>query len=315
MSKIILNMIVKNEAKIIKRCLDSVWGMVHEIVIVDTGSTDGTPEVIAEWGKENEYYPHIRYCKFENFSQARNEALKRVKELCDPDDYILFLDAGMVLEKKYYVSFDLVEDHYTFEHKFPNSDTTWRNTRLVKAKHALKWVGACHEYLETSASPVFSDQLMITCNQDGGNQTGQASRYLRMLLEDFPKLKGYEKVRTQFYIAQTYFDLEDYGEAINWYIFSNSAPISDEERFYAKYRYAFCLWVLGEPIELIEENFLFAWQRRPWRIEPIYELVRMLKINCPNQKKKIEAYQRVIDNTPLPEDDVLFVEKEKYNAK
>jgi glycosyltransferase involved in cell wall biosynthesis len=41
-------MIVKNEAKAIRRCLDSVLPHIHSWVIMDTGSTDGTQNIIRE---------------------------------------------------------------------------------------------------------------------------------------------------------------------------------------------------------------------------------------------------------------------------
>ena len=48
--KICLNMIVKNESKIIERLLTSVLGFIDEIFIVDTGSSDNTIEKIMKWG-------------------------------------------------------------------------------------------------------------------------------------------------------------------------------------------------------------------------------------------------------------------------
>ena len=52
MTKICLNMIVKNEAHVIRRGLDTVKPFIHHWVIVDTGSTDGTQEIIREHLKD-----------------------------------------------------------------------------------------------------------------------------------------------------------------------------------------------------------------------------------------------------------------------
>ena len=45
MVTISLCMIVKNEEKILRRCLDSIKGLMDEIIIVDTGSTDNTRKI------------------------------------------------------------------------------------------------------------------------------------------------------------------------------------------------------------------------------------------------------------------------------
>ena len=66
-----LCMIVRNEERHIKRCLESVKGLVDEIIIVDTGSTDNTVSIAKRLGAN--VYLH----EWENdFSKARNESLK-----------------------------------------------------------------------------------------------------------------------------------------------------------------------------------------------------------------------------------------------
>ena len=42
-------MIVKNEEKTLRRCLDSLKGLADEIVIADTGSTDATKEIAQQY--------------------------------------------------------------------------------------------------------------------------------------------------------------------------------------------------------------------------------------------------------------------------
>ncbi|MDP7269434.1 MAG: glycosyltransferase, partial [Pirellulales bacterium] len=43
-------LIVKNEAHVLEPCLESLAGWVDEIVVLDSGSTDGTPELAAQYG-------------------------------------------------------------------------------------------------------------------------------------------------------------------------------------------------------------------------------------------------------------------------
>ena len=85
--KISLCMIVKNEETTLPKCLGSVKNFVDEIVVLDTGSTDKTPQIAAQFGAKVHYFTWNN-----NFSDARNEALKYVT-----GDWILVLDADETL--------------------------------------------------------------------------------------------------------------------------------------------------------------------------------------------------------------------------
>ncbi|MBD2625893.1 tetratricopeptide repeat protein [Anabaena variabilis FACHB-164] len=81
--KLSLCMIVKNEETALPKCLSSVKNVVDEIVVLDTGSTDKTPQIAQQFGAK---LYHFEWCN--NFSKARNEALKYVT-----GDWVLVLDA------------------------------------------------------------------------------------------------------------------------------------------------------------------------------------------------------------------------------
>ena len=85
--KLSLSMIVKNEKDVLARCLKSVKSIVNEIIIVDTGSTDKTPEIAKEFGATI-----LRYEWTDNFCAARNFSLDYVT-----GDWVLVLDADEVL--------------------------------------------------------------------------------------------------------------------------------------------------------------------------------------------------------------------------
>lgn len=80
-------MIVKNEELALPKCLGSVKGVVDEMVVLDTGSCDRTPEIAREFGAR---VYHFEWCN--DFSAARNESLKYVQ-----GDWVLVLDADEVL--------------------------------------------------------------------------------------------------------------------------------------------------------------------------------------------------------------------------
>ena len=90
--KICLSMIVKNEAHVIERCLRSVFPFVDAWVICDTGSTDGTQEIVRQVmaGKPGLLVER----PWVNFAHNRNEALRLAQER---GEYVFFIDADETL--------------------------------------------------------------------------------------------------------------------------------------------------------------------------------------------------------------------------
>lgn len=82
-----LCMIVKNEELALPSCLSSVKGVVDEIVVLDTGSSDRTPEIAKDFGAR---VYDFEWCN--DFSKARNQSLKYVQ-----GNWVLVLDADEVL--------------------------------------------------------------------------------------------------------------------------------------------------------------------------------------------------------------------------
>ena len=82
-------LIVKNEAKVIRRCLDSVRGLVNTVVIVDTGSTDRTKELARGFGARIFEFPWV-----DSFAAARNESLRHATS-----QWCFWLDADDKLDE------------------------------------------------------------------------------------------------------------------------------------------------------------------------------------------------------------------------
>ena len=66
-----LSMIVKNESRIIERCLDSTKNLVDCISICDTGSTDNTVEIIEDYLKKNNIPGKVHHHTWKNFGHNR----------------------------------------------------------------------------------------------------------------------------------------------------------------------------------------------------------------------------------------------------
>ncbi len=101
MIRISLCMIVKNEEKVLDRCLASIFDLMDEIIIVDTGSTDRTKEIA---GKYTGRIYDFAWC--DDFSKARNFAFE--KAACD---YIYSADADEVLDEENHEKFRLLKEN------------------------------------------------------------------------------------------------------------------------------------------------------------------------------------------------------------
>ena len=95
MASISLCMIVKNEEAVLKRCLDSIADLMDEIIIVDTGSTDRTKEIAADYTSKIYDY---RWAN--DFSAARNFSFSKATM-----EYIYAADADEVLDEENHMRF------------------------------------------------------------------------------------------------------------------------------------------------------------------------------------------------------------------
>ncbi|HRF58451.1 MAG TPA: tetratricopeptide repeat protein [Fimbriimonadaceae bacterium] len=96
-SRVSACLIVKNEAKMLRRCLESLQGWIDEIVVVDTGSSDDTVAIAEACGA---VVGHFEWC--DDFSAARNASIELAS-----GDWILWIDADEVVDSR---SVDRIRD-------------------------------------------------------------------------------------------------------------------------------------------------------------------------------------------------------------
>ncbi|MEK7432479.1 MAG: glycosyltransferase, partial [Cyanobacteriota bacterium] len=89
--KISVCIITKNEEKYIEKCIESVYGIAYEIIILDTGSTDKTKEIVNKFDKVKLFETTWK----NDFSSARNECISYVT-----GDWILSIDGDEILYKE-----------------------------------------------------------------------------------------------------------------------------------------------------------------------------------------------------------------------
>jgi len=144
-----LCMIVKNEEKVLQRCLDSVYGIVDEIVIVDTGSTDSTKEIALK------YTSKVYDFEWTNsFADARNFAQQQAT-----GEWILVLDADEYVDQENLKEMievlkktdESVEAYdviiYNFMGVYGERVLQHRHTRIYRNSPHLRYDRAVHEQL------------------------------------------------------------------------------------------------------------------------------------------------------------------------
>lgn len=301
MSDLIAGLIVRDEAKNIQDCLDSVLPITNRAIIIDTGSRDATISLIEEHPIEAE----IHTTEWVNFGYNRTHLFEVAK---DKSDWLLLLDADdrMVLEGGVP---DLdVDAPEVWELRQTDGWEYWM-PRLVNNHLDWEFVGSTHEYLrlkETGTIYSRKKQQNISYRHlaTGGSRSKKFYRDIALLLEEYHQDRS--NARAVFYLARSYDDIGQIEEAIKWYEMRASMGGWEEERWWAEQRAA----ALYERFDTIKAIGLLwvAWSKRPWRAEP---LARIAEIATKNRWPHL-AEQATQIKPPLPENDILFIQRSDY---
>ena len=254
--------------------------------------------------------------KFKNFGHNRNWSLKKCRVLFEDFNYILLLDADMVV--KFGESFiknknKLSEyDYYYFLQG--NDNFKYRNIRLINLNNSIEYVGATHEYLNIPANfknKTFDiEDVFINDVGDGSNKDDKYERDIRILEEDI--LENPENVRSYFYLANSYYDTGHYNKAIIHYKTRIAKGGWFEEVFYSMYRIGCCYFNLKK-YEKGLLKFMNAYQINPSRAEPLYEMIRYYRIHKHPELANI-FFKHTID-MEHPNKEALFVNSDIYDYK
>ena len=275
MTTICLCMIVKDEVPVIERCLRSALPLVDIAVIVDTGSTDDTYDKMTPFD-ENPVPVDVHFRPWVNFSHNRNEAITIAKESVPEVDYLLFLDADEVLTVPEGFKWpELTADAYWLPVDY--GGTHYLRCALVKSSFEMRYVGAVHEYLELPEGTVIErlDAPTIRVFHDGARARDPQTyaKDAALLLEAHRKDPA--DARTVFYLAQSHRDAGKPFAARDWYLKRAAMGGWAEEQWMALYEAA-KLTEIDDP-EMAVNYYLRAYQMRPARAEPLYQLARLFR--------------------------------------
>ena len=226
---ICLCMIVKNEAPVIRRCLDSARPLIDRWIIVDTGSTDGTQALIRETLADVPGTLHER--PWQDFAHNRSEALDLARS---QGDYALIIDADDAFEiPADFRMPDLDADSYILD--IVDTTIAYQRTQLVSQRLPWRYVGVLHEFLTCDGAKSSGHlPVMMRRNHDGARRRDPET-YRR----DAAILEGALKTETDpflvsrytFYLAQSYRDCGEGEKAVSAYLDRAALGYWDQEVF------------------------------------------------------------------------------------
>lgn len=308
--KLVLILMIRNESKILKRCLEAVENLVDAFCICDTGSTDNTCEIAREFLKT--YRGCLTETTWQDFGHNRTLSFQAAQKFIHENDYDpkqtygLLLDADMVFVPGTLLEQPLKETGYTIVQCAGTLE--YPNCRLVRMDYNWRCRGVTHEYWDGPTSALPKSVCHIDDRNDGGCKSDKFERDARLLekgLEDEPG-----NVRYMFYLAQTYHSLGRWRDCIRMYKKRIAAGGWEEEVWYSHYMIAQAHERLGNP-EKFEAWMLKAYKRRPQRAEPLYKLARYFREK--GEHYKSYHYMKLGRTLPVPGDS-LFIEKNVYDG-
>ena len=295
MPKLILNTIVKDEAHCILGMLEAALQISDAIVIADTGSTDGTQQIIKNFGEKHGIPTYVFERPFDDFEKSRNFGMQKARDVVNelgwnPNDcWTWWCDAD---EK-------IIVDSKFNKNQF-NKDLFMINTYIGAMKYTrntfarvskpFRFYGPVHEFIvcdEENITSGLAEGVHVDVKMIGKSWQGDISK---KYLDHAHKLEAYiaadrKDPRWIFYTAQSYHDSasmkdnrdeneERLRRSMKYY--RERVKRTDgypEEIYYSQYRVGAIMRILEEPWNLTHMELLKAYSMDPLRGESIKVII------------------------------------------
>ena len=316
--KIILLLMVRNEALIIRRCIERALAapdntLVDAICLCDTGSDDTTLAEVAAITLSIAVPLRVFSHTWKNFGYNRSLSFDACRDFCNDlawpleSTYALVLDADMNLVMDGGIDKNTLHcKGYTLEQR--NGSVQYRNTRLLQLSVPWRCLGVTHEYWDGAHSEPING-LWINDVGDGGCKADKFERDERLLSAGL--LEDPSNVRYMFYLAQTLKDVKRLPEAIAMYKRRVRAGGWFQEKYYSAYQISRIYRELGDLVRM-EYWGLRAAEIDRERAESLYFLTQIFREV--SQHHKAWHYMQLGMGIGKPTDK-LFLEGDVYEHK
>jgi len=309
---ICLNMIVKDEAHVIRSTLENICENIPitYYVISDTGSSDNTVQIINDFFNEKNIKGEIYHDQWKDFGYNRTLALKHAYK---KTKYLFIFDADDKINGEFNFNVDLNNEIDAYFFKFGDA---FKYKRILLINNHLEWsfIGVLHEYLDCNSKKVFNNTIIegdyFIDSGKTGSRSNDPEKYHKdaIILEnayyEAEKNNEHIRIRYAFYCAQSYKDSGQDEKAIEWY--KKRADLKDwEQEVYYSY-----LTIGRLYMKLKEhEKAIFYWSVSldvdKERYECIYEIISFFRQT--GKYYLAYNYYLMIDRKNINLDNKLFV--------
>lgn len=274
MKSIGLNMIVRNESHLIRDTLEKLSKKIKFSYwcISDTGSTDGTQDIIRQFFAENGIAGELVEHEWRDFGYNRTKALECAYNKCD---YLLVFDADDELCGDFILPANMNADGYKLNFGDENGISY---SRVLLLNNRKKWCykGVLHEYIEslepTCKYESHSGNYYIISGKRGARSLDDQKYYKDALVLERAHATALEAgdelyIRYAFYCANSYNDCNRPEDAIKWYKITLSQTNWTQEKYIACLRIYDCCIKLNrkeEGIYYLVESFKY--DKNGWNV-------------------------------------------------
>jgi dTDP-4-dehydrorhamnose 3,5-epimerase-like enzyme len=311
-----LNMIVKNEAHVITETLTNILKYIDYWVICDTGSTDGTQDIIKNFFSANKIEGELHQHEWKNFGYNRSKAFEAAHNkssyvwVIDADDLIV---GNLVLPKK------MTKDIYLLN--YGGTNLCYPRGQIFNNEYKWKYRGVLHEFAVCTENKKMDSERIEGNYYIDSRRLGDRNKDPKKYLKDAEVLiKAIENKedsdlagRYTFYVGQSYRDYGDVENSIKYYEKRTKMDGWLEEIYVSYMEIGLLLLKTNGKKEQIIETFLNGFKTLQTRAECLYFLsTYYLQINdVENAWKTCKLASKIKNPTNL----LLFIKTDIHNYK
>lgn len=317
MSTIGLCMIVKNEAKVILQCLASALPIVDYVLVIDTGSEDGTQDLIRTFLTTHNVNGAVIDEPWRDFAYNRTFALERLREV-ETVDYAMIIDADDVVVQDAGFdpnAFKSKMDHDLYDVEVSHGGISFYRPQICRNRLPFSFKGVLHEYLEAPPGHLTRETAkgFRVATGRGGARSQNPRKYQddAAVLENAlaTEIDPFLVSRYTFYLAQSYRDSGEREKSLANYLRRAELGFWDEEIYVSLLEAGNLMAAMGRPFDEVVAVFERAAQVVPARAEALHAA----SLYCRNQGRNAEGTEFARRGLDLAQPAGLFIQPWVYD--